>query len=66
MPVSTNPGQIAVARTPSARERWTGNKMGDVRIGTAPAGARSVQLWFKKRQTRFVSYAGERYAESQA
>jgi replicative DNA helicase len=23
-----------------------------------------VQLWFKKRQTRFVSYAGERYAEA--
>ena len=22
-----------------------------------------VQLWFKKRQTRFVSYAGERFAE---
>lgn len=22
-----------------------------------------IQLWFKKRQTRFVSYAGERYAE---
>jgi replicative DNA helicase len=23
-----------------------------------------IQLWFKKRQTRFVSYAGERYAEA--
>jgi replicative DNA helicase len=23
-----------------------------------------LQLWFKKRQTRFVSYAGERYAEA--
>jgi replicative DNA helicase len=23
-----------------------------------------VQLWFKKRQTRFVSYAGERFAEA--
>ena len=23
-----------------------------------------VDLWFKKRQTRFVSYAGERYAET--
>jgi replicative DNA helicase len=23
-----------------------------------------VQLWFKKKQTRFVSYAGERYAEA--
>jgi replicative DNA helicase len=23
-----------------------------------------VQLWFKKRQTRFVSYAGERFAET--
>jgi replicative DNA helicase len=22
-----------------------------------------IQLWFKKRQTRFVSYAGERFAE---
>ena len=22
-----------------------------------------IQLWFKKRQTRFVSYAGERYAD---
>ena len=23
-----------------------------------------IELWFKKRQTRFVSYAGERYAEA--
>ena len=23
-----------------------------------------VQLWFKKRQTRFVSYAADRYAEA--
>jgi replicative DNA helicase len=23
-----------------------------------------IQLWFKKRQTRFQSYAGERYAEA--
>ena len=23
-----------------------------------------VQLWFKKAQTRFVSYAGERFAEA--
>ena len=23
-----------------------------------------VELWFKKRQTRFVSYAGARYAEA--
>jgi replicative DNA helicase len=23
-----------------------------------------LQLWFKKRQTRFVSYAGERFAEA--
>ena len=23
-----------------------------------------IQLWFKKRQTRFVSYAGERFAET--
>ena len=23
-----------------------------------------IQLWFKKRQTRFVSYAGERFAEA--
>jgi replicative DNA helicase len=23
-----------------------------------------VDLWFKKRQTRFVSYAGERFAET--
>jgi replicative DNA helicase len=22
-----------------------------------------IQLWFKKRQTRFVAYAGERYAD---
>jgi replicative DNA helicase len=22
-----------------------------------------IQLWFKKKQTRFVSYAGERFAE---
>jgi replicative DNA helicase len=24
----------------------------------------SVELWFKKSQTRFVSYAGERYASA--
>ena len=23
-----------------------------------------LDLWFKKRQTRFVGYAGERYAEA--
>jgi hypothetical protein len=23
-----------------------------------------IQLWFKKRQTRFVSYAADRYAEA--
>ena len=23
-----------------------------------------IQLWFKKAQTRFVGYAGERYAET--
>ena len=24
-----------------------------------------IELWFKKKQTRFVSYASERYAEAQ-
>ena len=60
------PGHVPVAgqgaRRPTIRSRkarssissWPSTAMG-------PTG--EVQLWFKKRQTRFVSYAGERYAD---
>ena len=50
-----------------ARRRTTRRPDGEVvklklaKHRNGPTG--EIDLWFKKKQTRFVSYAGERYAE---
>ena len=61
------PRPLPVAREGARRPR-TRTQDGEVinlklaKHRNGPTG--EIQLWFKKRQTRFVSYAGERYAEA--
>ena len=61
------PRDVPVARQ-GARHRGRRDADGEViklklaKHRNGPTG--EVDLWFKKRQTRFVSYAGERYAEA--
>ena len=60
------PRDVPVARE-GARRRRTRTTDGEVinlklaKHRNGPTG--EIQLWFKKRQTRFVGYAGERFAE---
>ena len=61
------PRDVPVARE-GTRQPTTRTQDGEVinlklaKHRNGPTG--EIQLWFKKRQTRFVSYAGERYAEA--
>ena len=59
------PRAVPVARQGARRDdQETDGEVINLKLAkhrNGPTG--EVQLWFKKRQTRFVSYAGERYAE---
>ena len=61
------PRDVPVARQ-GARRRTTRTQDGEVinlklaKHRNGPTG--EIQLWFKKKQTRFVSYAADRYAEA--
>ena len=49
----------------SARTRTTDGEVINLKLAkhrNGPTG--EIKLWFRKSQTRFVSYAGERYAEA--
>ena len=60
------PRDVPVAREGTGRRRpGTDGEVINLKLAkhrNGPTG--EIQLWFKKKQTRFVSYAGERYAEA--